>query len=396
VIQAALESARESDEGNRAQLARIEAALDDERQLAQQLERQLTEERQLASLLREQLDAQQRLLVENSSELETQLRAATGDASSRISASFERILHRQLANEELFLQQRSQELQAERRLGTDLARHLETARARILTGEPQQVESSRTNDHADDHASASSAQTSTLPTTNLRNTRRRDLSANILEHYSESRTQRRAHIDNLQRQVRQAETRIAQAGSDIQTLENVVRGERAGGGDEASVSRRDRWLDELSSRAARARAASNVGNAPTRGAGAIPRSATRRRPSISMEDVRASREPGLVARGNVVPTPSANASRVVDDDEYRLARMMFISNNSGTRGLDTNGNWLPGSSAARLLAGGSALPTGNAGAGATSENTASNTADMTREIGLGTAGIGFSPDGRYL
>ncbi|KEF58418.1 uncharacterized protein A1O9_06344 [Exophiala aquamarina CBS 119918] len=390
VIQAALESARESDEGNRAQLARIEAALDDERQLAHQLERQLSEERQLATLLREQLDSQQRLLAENSSELD-QLRAAAGDANSRVNASFERVLHRQLANEELFLQQRSQELQAERRLGTDLARRLETERARILTGEPPQAESSRASSQADDHAS--SAQTSALPTTNVRSSQSRENPANILENYSETRTQRRAHVDNLQRQVRQAETRIAQATSDIQTLETIVRRETAV--DDAVGSRpRRRYFDESQS----SRPVSGAGNPSTRGVGTTPRSATRRRPSISMDDVRASRDAraALVGRVNDLTASTANTARIVQDADLRLARMMFISSNSGNRGLDANGNWLPGSSVHRLLAGGSALSTGNVGPGSTSGNTASSTVDVVREMGLGTAGIGFSPDGRYL
>lgn len=390
VIQAALESARESDEGNRAQLARIEAALDDERQLAYQLERQLSEERQLATLLREQLDSQQRLLVENSSELD-QLRAAAGDTNSRINASFERVLHRQLANEELFLQQRSQELQAERRLGTDLARRLETERARILTGEPSRAESSRTNDQSDDLSN--SAQTSTLPTTNVRSSQSRENPSNILEDYSETRSQRRAHVDNLQRQVRRAETRIAQATSDIQTLENVVRRENAA--DDVSGARnRRRYADESQS----SRPGSGVADPSVRGTGATPRSATRRRPSISMDDVRASREAraALVGRVNDLTASNATTTRIVQDADMRLARMMFISSNSGTRALDTNGNWLPGSSFHRLVAGGSALSTGNGGPGVPSETTATSTVDVVREMGLGTAGIGFSPDGRFL
>lgn len=392
VIQAALESARESDEGIRAQLPRIEAALDDERQLAYRLEGQLTEESRLATILRQQLDSQERLFVENSSELD-QFRAATGDGNSTIDAAYETVLHRQLAIEQHQVQQRSQQLQEEWRVGTDLARRLEEERARILTEDLALArrESQRTGARADDQSS--SAQTSTLPTTNVRQLEETPSTSDILVDYSETRGQRRARIDNLQHQVRRADTRIAQATSDAQILENIRRRENAA--DDASGLRtRRHYTDQGQPR----RPGNSVPEPPTRGSGTTPRSATRRRPSISMDDVRASRDvrAGVMGRANDPVASGATTARTTQDADMRFARMMFISSNSGSRGLDTNGNWLPGSSVHRLLAGGSALSASNGGPSAPTESTVTSTVDVVREVGLGTAGIGFSPDGRFL
>ena len=73
--------------------------------------------------------------------------------------------------------------------------------------------------------------------------------------------------------------------------------------------------------------------------------------------------------------------------DVRLARLMMIS---GIRQeTDQNGNWVAGEAPERLVAagGGGANADGLGGSAVT---------DFVREIGLGTAGVAWSPDGRHL
>lgn len=395
VIQAAIESARESDQENRTNithLARIEAALEEERRLAYQLEEQLGEERRLASILRQQLESQERLLVENSSELD-RLRVATGDARSSIDASFETALQRQLTIEEHEVQHRTQELVEERRVGTEIVTRLENERVRFMTVESTRLESPRTSVQTDDHSG--SAQTSTLPTTNVRSARLRETpsSSNFIADYPTSRSQRRTRIDDLWQQFRRADTRIAQATSDAHAPSNSRR--RAGVADETNGSRtRRHYTDQSQPR----RPSTGVSDLSPRASGTTPRAATRRRPSITMDDVRVSRDAraAAIGRSSDLGTSNSTVPRIVPDADMRTARLMFISSNAGNRGLDSNGNWLPNSTIHRFLAGGSALSTSNAGASGSNDSTIMGGVDVTNERGLGTAGIGFSPDGRFL
>jgi hypothetical protein len=86
----------------------------------------------------------------------------------------------------------------------------------------------------------------------------------------------------------------------------------------------------------------------------------------------------------------------VPDAELRLARMMFMSGMSGSRSLDANGNWTPGSGLHRVLAGASSLAATGSGTASGERSTTTTAEDAMREMGPGTAGIGFSPDGQYL
>ncbi|KIX05529.1 uncharacterized protein Z518_06401 [Rhinocladiella mackenziei CBS 650.93] len=378
VIQSALETARESDNSNRVNLARIEAALEAERQLANQLERQLADERQLSTLLRRQLDNQQRLLMENSTQLD-HLQAAARESNSRVEASVERLLQRPLANEQQFLQQRSQELQSELRLGTDYSRRLALERDRLLGGDSGTE--STPNTHPT-NSESTSAQTSTLPTMNLRSSETSDNASNILTDYTESRSQRLAHIENLQRQVRRAESRVALATSDIQALENAIRRE-------ISAEDGDRRRNDEGNRQGRStNNTTDATNNETSNNSDSTRSddhrSTGRRSQMAMNPVRESR----------VESRISELSGRVPDSDMRLARMMFLSGLSGNRSLDGNGNWMPGSSLHRVLAGASSLSGGStSNAVGQSPVTA---ADAVREMGPGTAGIGFSPDGQFL
>ncbi|KAJ9603057.1 hypothetical protein H2200_012352 [Cladophialophora chaetospira] len=374
VIQTALETARETDTSNRANLARIEAALEAERQLGNQLERQLNDERQLSLLLRRQLDTQQRLLVENSNQLE-HLRAAARESNARVEASLERVLQRQLAHEQHFLNQRAEELQSELRAGTDYSRRLESERDRLLT-----------NDSGTTASDSRSARTTTLPTTNVRPSE----IANVLTDYSETRRERLAHIENLQRQVRRAESRVALAAIDIQALENAIRREM--GVEELSRPRAPDYQTSDNTR----RTITSTANDPSRPvpphAGPVREPELINRPSTVNPGGPMLRTPFPPANRGAAGTrqPASELAGRVPDADMRLARMMFLSGMSGNRSLDANGNWLPpgaGAGLHRVL-----------GAGASGSRVAAGAVAPVDVNGLelGTTGIGFSEDGQFL
>ncbi len=377
VIQTALETARETDNSVRGNLARIEAALEAERQLGNQLERQLNDETQLSLLLRRQLDTQQRLLVENSNQLE-HLREAARESNARVEASLERVLQRQLAHEQHFLNQRAEELQTELRTGTDYSRRLESERDRILTSGPAITASNST-----------SARTTTLPTTNLRPAD----TTNVLADYSQSRRERLAHIENLQRQVRRAESRVALAAIDIQALENAIR--------------REMGVEDITRpRPREGQPAGNIRRAATmtppdqRGLTTTAPSASARepelinRPSITTPGAPILRAPSNYTAGaRTVAGGRQAASELagrVPDADMRLARMMFLSGMSGNRALDANGNWLPPGASAGLH-----RVIGHGASGSRSVVGPAGVVDVNA-LELGTTGIGFSPDGQFL
>ncbi|RVX70926.1 hypothetical protein B0A52_06083 [Exophiala mesophila] len=380
-LTSAMERARDAADQNGAQLGRIEAALDDERQLASQLERLLAEERQLSSLLRRQLETQQRLLMDSSTDL---LQLRTGQADS---TTYDRVLRQEITSEQHFLQQRSQELEEELRIGTDYARRLETERARVLT---RAVSGFR-----DDQSE--SAQTSALPTTNLRPEQPRDELFSVLSDYSDSRYQRIRRIEQLQRQSRRAESRVALASSDMDALEEAMRrasdarnNDRSANNNEANHTQSNRSSlntdNRNTSRRDPSRTDTETGSS---------RTTARRRPSLTANDLRASRMSSRMSRPDGRSSDSGT-SRPQQSD-LLTARIVYTQNASASsRALDTNGNWMPGSSLHRILAGASAWSTGNTISGPSPATEALGSTDVFRDMGLGTAGITFSPDGHYF
>ncbi|EXJ83106.1 hypothetical protein A1O1_06724 [Capronia coronata CBS 617.96] len=379
VIQTALESARESDNSNQVNLMYIETVLEAERQLANQIESRLADERRLSILLQGQIDAQQRLLGEHSVQLD-HWRAAASQWNGRVEATLERVLQRQLTDEQRFSQQRSQELQGELSAGMYYSRRLERERAR-LGGRDAGATSTSTRSATTPSTESASAQTSALPTTNVLASADSDNLSHILTDYRESSRQRLAHVENLERQVRRAEARVAQATTDIEALEGIVR-TRGVWGSEESDNRRN---DDATHPGTASTASTSATDATTRPVSTQPESprVTTRRVGVPMN------RPHLAT----IDRLSELAGRVPEAD-MRLARMMFLSGMSGNRALDANGNWLPGSGLHRVLAGASSLAALNGSSGESDATVAA--ADVVREMGPGTAGIGFSPDGQYL
>ncbi|RMZ92341.1 hypothetical protein DV736_g420, partial [Chaetothyriales sp. CBS 134916] len=194
IIQSALESARQTDTSRSAPtnqpvtLAQIEAALDAERALGDQLERRLSDERQLSDLLRRQLETQEQFL-----------------------------LHRDLRSEQQFGEQRSQDLEIEMRLGNNRALRLYLERARLL------------------QAATGSAQAAPSP-----------------QAHEAHRRERQAWIENLERQVRRAESRVAVAAAEIRTLQAALQ--------RNDLSERDREAHLMFIRSAGLRDADSNGN----------------------------------------------------------------------------------------------------------------------------------------
>jgi Uncharacterised protein domain (DUF2415) len=394
VIQAALETARRPEITNTSinddrapSLAQIEAALEAERRLGNQLERQLADERQLSNLLRLQLDSQERLLQSQQQELQ-----AERDTGSRSDPSPGHLLHRELETEQHFGQQRSQELETEIRLGSNRARRLEAERTRILTSASQnnliRPQQDQVNTAPTSAPTLTSAQTTTLPTASTLLTDRlptpalpssstasQDSLSLTLQRHEAFRRQREAHIENLERQVRRAESRVATASSDIQALESAIQ--------RGVVSDRIARQTEL---VARAHAAASAANNPS----IRERHRERMRSAISANPDAA--VAGLDWRQPIprveppTRTSTSELSNRVTESEMRAARLMFL----GRANLDANGNWVAGAGLQRVMAQAASAVGG-------SETTGTTTvADVVRQMGVGTAGLSWSRDGTRL
>ncbi|EXJ57820.1 uncharacterized protein A1O5_12378 [Cladophialophora psammophila CBS 110553] len=388
VIQTAVESARASAvrasdyrNRNRALLARVENALEEERELGRHLERQLADERQLSLSLHRELDTQQRLLAATSNRLDN-IRAAARESNRDIEATLERVLQRQLTHEQQFLQQRSHQLQVELRFGTEYSRRLETERDRILLGGSGSDQTPNTSTF--DPSGSSSAQTTTLPTINLRSSNQSDNASNVLTEYSEISVDRLAHIEQLEQQIRRAESRVAQAAIDTEALANAMQS-RLDVAEARLASLRSRTTANANE-VTTANHTTNVRTSPRELEPAsrppIATTSMRRGPMTMTPGPRAQRG-GVSDAGRIDIVRSGVAGRIPDAD-MRLARIMFLSGMSGNRSLDANGNWMPpaaGSGLQRVL-----------GAGGRS----TGAAVVASEIELGTTGIGFSPDGQFL
>ena len=421
VIQSALETARQNESsissGNDdrpASLAQIEAALEAERRLGSQLERQLADERQLSNLLRRQLETQERLLQSQQLELQAQR-----EAGSRLEPSLERLLHRELESEQQFGEQRSQELETEIRLGTNRARRLEAERSRLLsTGSTASQDDLRRVQRLELPTSTSpspaptsaptsiSAHTTTLPTTNTTLANRLptpaasptpDSLSLTLQRHEAFRRQREAHIENLERQVRRAESRVASASSDIQALETAIQ--------RGAMS--DRLAQQSEARARAAVNASAAAASANSGAVAAPSALDRHR-AMDRERRERHRERFLAMHAREFD-PASTAERRqgqntsqqqsqrtttelsnrVTESEMRVARMMFL----GRANMDANGNWAAGAGLQRVMA--QAATSAAASAGGSGSGTAT-VADVVREMGVGTAGISWSRDGSRL
>ncbi|KAK5092431.1 hypothetical protein LTR70_005533 [Exophiala xenobiotica] len=339
-------------------LFHIENAIYAERQLANRLERQLDDERRLSTLLRSELEARERLLEARQQELQSE-RAGGGE----VSPSLERLLHRQLHSERDHGQRRSEELEIEIR---NMSRRVN----QLMDERDSYLQRYRA---VQGQSSSTSAQTSALPTTLILpdppHPSEVQLRMQTLEDDRRSRAQR---ISDLEHQVRRAESRV-----ELASVQSNVESNRA----------RPRPHDREESPIL----ASRILPIPTPTSGGNTSDARRllesfdSLPSLSPTSRRLRQrtpaEIGLSSTRATIPRISELANRVTDND-LRLARIMMMRNSA-----DGNGNWTP-AAAHRYLTGQAPSQAQNGGT--------SSLEDIIRESGVGTAGIGWSPDGLRL
>ncbi|KAK5080275.1 hypothetical protein LTR05_008724 [Lithohypha guttulata] len=387
-------------------LQRIENAIVEERQLADRLERQLTDEQRLSAVLRTELEARDRLL-----DVRNQQRQAEQSDEGELSPSLERLLQPQLHSERDHTARRSEELEAEIRNMSRRVNQLIDERDVILQRQ-------RTlQAHAQAESSTSSALSSALPTVST-STDQGELNRRI-QSMSVDRRMRAQRIQNLEHEVRRAESRV-----ELAQLQNNIEHTRARtrtlvGGD-LSFDSVHQSLHSLPG------AASNSGSDNIRSS-AIPESrrthtsdnfsslsptasamARRLRSSLtsaadpSSTSTRAT-IPRISELANTSSTPNSTSTSPayslilppmmrIPDNDIRIARLILARSSA-----DGNGNWTP-AAGHRYLAGGSGatLAHPRLATTSTSNNNGPGLEDIIRDAGPGTAGIGWSPDGLKL
>ncbi|KPI34823.1 uncharacterized protein AB675_4851 [Cyphellophora attinorum] len=403
VIQSALETARRTDGTGTAQpnLQQIEEALEAERQLGMQLEQQLGDERQLSMHLRRQLDSHSQLLQARQREL-----ASISSDPSLHDLSFEDVLQHDLATERRHGDDRAAEIEEEIRHGTVRTRSLENVRDSLIYGDS----------HTAEQSSPSAAHSSALPTTTAATRASNNTDASIssssaaVRVMESTRSRRIANIEDLQQQVRLAEARVRRAGSDLLSLEaamlarsneatvNTNPSERLNPAysDDIARSSSYRFLPDSPNRSSQApssdRPSYNAHVAATRAAVQerlrAQRGTQNRSASISQPATNAA------LSSNTIPATARAARSTAEQtsqtsSDLRLARMMMYSGSSA-RAMDANGNWVGAALMQRML---NQNSTTNATSGSSSSN---NVAEIIRDVGVGTAGLGWSEDGRSL
>lgn len=366
VIEATLVTERARDVGSTtsfdpvATLAQVESAIRAERQLADRLERQLLDERRLATLLRSEIDARTRVVEAQQQELQAQR-----SAELRLSPSSEHMRQRQLQNEQDNGRQRSNELEGEIRTNSQRMERLITQRQQLLN-HPRLL-------HPGD--SPPSARSTALPTTHTSTSDTPSLPA-IVRRLEADRLARQQHILDLEAQVRRAESRVE--STSVQSSS-----ERA-----ESVNRyHERLLDARFLSAARA--GSSAGTLrQLRNAANDNTSATSTQASTNRLRGAAARraEAAMNADRSSIPVTSELHNRITDND-VRMARIMMQRAET-----DANGNWISGQGLRNILGARRAI---GVGIGSTRARPSAIEA-MNTEEGVGTAGIGWDPDGRYL
>jgi len=86
---------------------------------------------------------------------------------------------------------------------------------------------------------------------------------------------------------------------------------------------------------------------------------------------------------------ASELSNRVSEAEMRMAMLMTMA--GSRQSIDRNGNWVSGEALQRLIAQGGGVDANGMGG-----NNGATVEELVREMGLGTAGVGWSPDGRFL
>lgn len=364
VIEAHLAGTQPSDQP--ASLARIEAAIYAERQLSNRLESHLADERRLSGLLRTELEARERLLEAHQQQLESEQLAEAR------SPSIERILQRQLQSEQENNRRRSNEIESEITSNSRRVERLMAERESLLT-RAMEVQT----------RAPESAISSALPTINTRSISGNELDR-TLRQMEEERRIHRQRIQELELQVRGAESRVGtvstqspseQARSGSERISDARFLAAARPGHSTASLRRAQQMDQYGvpygipygSRSA-------VSTPPVYISRLRAAAAASRRTETVVSDIR-----------STIPRNSELAGRVSEND-MRLARTMLHA-----AVMDANGNWISGHPVRRNV-------TQQTRAASVTNTVARTNAieELTRDRGVGTAGIGWNADGSYL
>jgi len=338
-------------------LLHIENAIYAERQLANRLERQLDDERRLSTLLRSELEARERLLEARQQEPQPE---HVGEGE--MLPSLETQLHRQLHSERDHGQRRSEELEVEIRNMSRRVNQLMDERDSLL--QRYRAAQGRSN--------SPSTQISDLPSS-LYQPGMTPYEAQLrMQTMEDDRRARAQRIADLEHQVRRAESRVELASIQSNVESNRAR-HRLHGREESPILA-SRILPILTP-------ASGGNNSNARRLLESFDNLSSLSPNSRRLRQRTHAEMGLSSNRVTIPRISELANRVTDND-LRLARIMMMRNSA-----DGNGNWAP-AAAHRLLTGQVPSQTQNGGT--------SSLEDIIRESGVGTAGIGWSPDGLRL
>ncbi|RMZ74770.1 hypothetical protein DV737_g5753, partial [Chaetothyriales sp. CBS 132003] len=193
--------------------------------------------------------------------------------------------------------------------------------------------------------------------------------ASTLQQHEAHRRERQAWLENLERQVRRAESIVAVAAAEIRTLQAALqRNDLIGivAGPERNDTTTRQMINVLRQQARRQVLAQSDGpSAATPSSAASP-------PSSSTS----------------VPRPRPRSDRE--------AHLMFIQS-AGLRDADSNGNWVGSGQLFMIYNQGRAAHAGpHAAAATTRHSRPGDPADVAREVEVGTTGISWSADGRRL
>lgn len=398
VIEASLLNARRPSATQASNITQIENAILAERQLADRLQRQLEDEQRLSALLRSELEARERLSELRLRELQAE---QTGDEFP--SPSLERLLQRQLYTERDHGQRRSQELETEIRNMSRRVSQLIDERALLID---RQLALQR---QAQQHM-MTSAQSSALPTT-LTTDSNPDLTryfaqmaeidrdharrlamasgetsssqselSRRLRSMADDRAQRAQRIGDLEQQVRRAETRVALASS-----QNTNRARRP-----PSDLSNQPWASSRPSQDPSSAIPEDVRRLlePLENLQGLPRSSNGARTTSIARPTTSGRPPRTPENQPSSSTLSMSALpgffRTPIDNDNRIARMVLARSSA-----DGNGNWTPLAAQRYFL--GTPMRAGSGGMAS-----GPGLEDILRDGGVGTAGLGWSPDGTKL
>lgn len=357
-------------------ISQMEAAVVARRQLSERLERQLADEQRLSNLLQSETEVRARLLEAQQRQLETEQASR-----HQLSPSLERGLQRQLHAEQLSRQQRSEQIENEIRNDTRrvdqlmdeqdaLLQRLRVAREGNGTSLPTASNSTPASRSLADILNASSLEEETRAWLYGRD-------------HGSSRpgTAQRSSLPGFDTLRNPTSQRIQDFESHIRTLQPTTSSHLRRSSNDRPDPRDNIQLLREARRLAASRAAAAVSNQrnPSH-TSSEESSGTIFTPIRRLRQREGSNALGSNADQSTIPRTSELANRV-SRTELLMAQRMWASS-----AIDANGNWTADGYQSLV----------NASVAFMGPNARAARERIRREAGVGTAGIGWSPDGLSL